>query len=76
MKTGEIFTDPRQRWFEPDHFILGSRSYFLHAWGPAYALSSRTVATIASLPRGALRHFANEDVTVGAWMLALDALHR
>ena len=60
MKTGQIFTDPNLRWYEPQHVLLGSRSYFAHAWGTAYVLSGRTAAFLATLPVDALRFFMNE----------------
>ena len=60
MKTGEIFTNPGLRWYEPQHVILGSRSYFAHAWGTAYVLSGRTATFLAQLPPGSLRFFMNE----------------
>jgi len=75
MKTGPIFTSPDQRWYEPDHALLGSKEYFRHAWGPIYALQRRAVEAVTQIPAGSLRHFANEDVTVGAWMLALAMAH-
>ena len=75
MKTGPIFTEPHQRWYEPDHALLGSKDYFQHAWGPIYALQRRALELITRIPAGSLRHFANEDVTVGAWMLALNMGH-
>lgn len=33
MKTGQIIKSPRYRWYEPQHQLLGSSSYFTHAWG-------------------------------------------
>ncbi len=35
-------------------------------------MSRRFASLLAALPLGALRRFANEDVSVGAWALALD----
>ena len=64
MKTGQIFTDPNQRWYEPQHVLLGSKSYFAHAWGTAYVLSGRTAAFLAKLPPDALRFFMNEGALV------------
>ena len=63
MKTGQIFTDPNLRWYEPQHVLLGSKSYFAHAWGTAYVLSGRTAAFLATLPPDALRFFMNEGTS-------------
>jgi hypothetical protein len=35
-------------------------------------VSRRFASLLAALPPGSLRRFANEDVSVGAWALALD----
>ncbi|GBG76833.1 hypothetical protein CBR_g23049 [Chara braunii] len=71
MKKGPVITDRRYKWFEPDAFMLG-REYFLHAWGPMYILSNQVVSSIVALPSGSLRMLANEDVTVGLWMLTMN----
>jgi galactosylxylosylprotein 3-beta-galactosyltransferase len=75
MKTGPIYTSRSQRWFEPQYAVLGGKSYFAHCWGTLYALSGGAAAAVAAMPPGAMRFFANEDVTVGAWMLALNVRH-
>ncbi|CAG9461029.1 unnamed protein product [Pedinophyceae sp. YPF-701] len=69
MKQGPVVTDPLLRWREPQAALLGP-TYFTHAWGPAYALSAKTVSTLTSLPKVALRYLANEDTSVGLWVLA------
>ena len=74
MKHGTVFTNPRQKWNEPQHHLLGEQ-YFLHAWGPMYMLSGAIASVISSIPPEFLRAFANEDVSVGSWMLALNAKH-
>ncbi|KAF3778458.1 putative beta-1-3-galactosyltransferase 14 [Nymphaea thermarum] len=51
------------------------REYFLHAYGPIYALSAKVVGNLVALPNNSLRMFSNEDVTVGAWMLAMNVNH-
>lgn len=38
-------------------------------------LSGRVAADLAAMRPGALRNFANEDVTVGSWMLAMNVRH-
>lgn len=38
-------------------------------------LSARIVKTFTAIDIHDLRAFANEDVTIGSWMLAFSALH-
>ncbi|KAH0467439.1 hypothetical protein IEQ34_004677 [Dendrobium chrysotoxum] len=73
MKKGPVFTDPKLK-YEPLSFLLGSE-YFLHAYGPIYALSTEVVASLVSLRNDSFRMFSNEDVTLGAWMLAMNVNH-
>ncbi|EFN52007.1 hypothetical protein CHLNCDRAFT_10529, partial [Chlorella variabilis] len=75
MKTGQIIKSPRYRWYEPQHAVLGGASYFTHAWGSVYVLSGRVALDLAAMRDGSLRHFANEDVTIGSWLLAFNATH-
>lgn len=48
-------TDKKYRWYEPQHALLGSKSYFAHTWGSAYVLSGETAirtflpATLAAM---------------------------
>ncbi|KAG0455432.1 hypothetical protein HPP92_024724 [Vanilla planifolia] len=74
MKKGPVFTDPKLKWYEPLSYLLGSE-YFLHAYGPIYALSADVVASLVSLRNDSFRLFSNEDVTIGAWMLAMNVNH-
>lgn len=54
--------------------MLG-KEYFLHAYGPIYALSADVVASLVALRNSSFRMFSNEDVTIGAWMLAMNVNH-
>lgn len=74
MKKGPVFTDPKLKWYEPLSNLLGSE-YFLHAYGPIYALSADVVASLVALRNDSFRMFSNEDVTIGAWMLAMNVDH-
>lgn len=74
MKKGPVITDPKLKWYEPQGNMLGSE-YFFHAYGPIYALSSEVVASLALARNDSFRYFINEDVTVGAWMLAMNVNH-
>ncbi|PPD79694.1 hypothetical protein GOBAR_DD23384 [Gossypium barbadense] len=57
--------------YEPLSYLLGLE-YFLHAYGPLYALSADVVASLVALRNNSFRMFSNEDVTIGAWMLAMN----
>lgn len=74
MKKGPVFTDPKLKWYEPLGNLLG-KEYFLHAYGPLYALSADVVASLVALRNNSFRMFSNEDVTIGAWMLAMNVNH-
>ncbi|KAI0491946.1 hypothetical protein KFK09_026209 [Dendrobium nobile] len=74
MKKGPIITNPKLKWFESSGHLLGNE-YFLHAYGPIYALSAEVVASLAEARNDSLRMFDNEDVTIGSWMLAMNVNH-
>ncbi|KAK4748110.1 hypothetical protein SAY87_014696 [Trapa incisa] len=48
MKKGQVFTDPKLKWYEPLGQLVGGE-YFLHAYGPIYALSVDVVASLVAL---------------------------
>ncbi|PHT43846.1 putative beta-1,3-galactosyltransferase 13 [Capsicum baccatum] len=48
MKKGPVFTDPKLKWYEPLGYMLG-KEYFLHAYGPIYALSADVVMSLVAL---------------------------
>jgi hypothetical protein len=74
MKKGPVFRDPNLKWYEPLGDLLGNE-YFMHAYGPIYALSAEVVAGLSVLRNDSFRMFSNEDVTIGAWMLAMNVNH-
>lgn len=74
MKKGPVFTDPKLKWHEPLGYMIG-KEYFLHAYGPIYALSKDVVSSLVALRNNSFRMFSNEDVTIGAWMLAMNVKH-
>ncbi|WOL08269.1 putative beta-1,3-galactosyltransferase 13 [Canna indica] len=74
MKKGPLFTDPNLKWYEPLGNLLG-KEYFLHAYGPIYALSADVVSSLVALRNNSFRMFSNEDVTIGSWMLAMNVNH-
>ncbi|XP_074319316.1 putative beta-1,3-galactosyltransferase 13 [Silene latifolia] len=74
MKKGSVFTDPKLKWYEPLSDLLG-KEYFLHAYGPIYALSAKVVRSLVAIRNDSFRMFSNEDVTIGSWMLAMNVSH-
>ncbi|GER29170.1 eukaryotic translation initiation factor 5A [Striga asiatica] len=48
MKKGPVITDSKSQWHEPLSYLLG-KEYFLHAYGPIYALSADVVAILVAL---------------------------
>ncbi|XP_058069020.1 probable beta-1,3-galactosyltransferase 12 isoform X2 [Magnolia sinica] len=74
MKKGPVITDPKMKWYEKSGHLIGNE-YFLHAYGPIYALSAEVVAALAIAKNDSLRMFSNEDVSVGSWMLAMNVNH-
>ncbi|XP_061369107.1 probable beta-1,3-galactosyltransferase 14 [Gastrolobium bilobum] len=74
MKKGPVFTDPKLKWYEPLSHLLG-KDYFLHAYGTIYTLSADVVSSLVALRNDSFRMFSNEDVTIGAWMLAMNVNH-
>eukprot|EP00890_Picochlorum_soloecismus_P002142 jgi/Picsp_1/2929/NSC_01154-R1_galactosyltransferase family protein len=74
MKHGEVLVNPNYKWYEPQHGLFG-KEYFAHSWGSLYILSNNAVTAILSIDDKYLRNFANEDVTIGSWMLALNMNH-
>ncbi|TVU17061.1 hypothetical protein EJB05_33072, partial [Eragrostis curvula] len=74
MKKGPVVSDPNMKWYESSWELLGNE-YFIHASGSIYALSSEVVGALAAAKNDSLRMFDYEDVTIGAWMLAMNAKH-
>jgi len=74
MKTGDIYGSPKMKWYEKDHWILGDGTYHQHSWGAIYILS-RDAAEWVCRNKASLRKFTNDDVTIGAWMMAADAMY-
>lgn len=73
LKKGKVQNDPAYRWCEPASLLFGE-NYPTHPWGSAYVVSASLVRTLAAVEAaGGLRRFANEDVSVGIWALALGA---
>jgi hypothetical protein len=62
------------QWYEPEWWRFGEQKseYHRHAAGQMYALS-RALAQYISINSASLHDYQNEDVSVGAWMLGLEA---
>ncbi|XP_065858686.1 hydroxyproline O-galactosyltransferase HPGT1-like [Euphorbia lathyris] len=72
MKSGEVFTDLKHKWYEPDWWKFGDgKSYFRHASGEIYAIS-QALAQFISINRSILRTYAHDDVSTGSWFIGLD----
>ncbi|XAR70213.1 Galactosylxylosylprotein 3-beta-galactosyltransferase [Bertholletia excelsa] len=72
MKSGEVFSDPNHKWYEPEWWKFGDRkSYFRHASSEIYAIS-RALAQFVSINKSILRAYAHDDVSTGSWFIGLD----
>ncbi|KAI9160937.1 hypothetical protein LWI28_012912 [Acer negundo] len=75
MKSGEVFSEPGHRWYEPDWWKFGDKkTYFRHASGEMYAIS-RALAKFISINRLILRSYAHDDISAGSWFIGLDVQH-
>ncbi|KAK9927047.1 hypothetical protein M0R45_024252 [Rubus argutus] len=75
MKSGEVFSEPTHKWYEPDWWKFGdAKSYPRHASGEMYAIS-RALAQFISINRSILRTYAHDDVSSGSWFIGLDVKH-
>ncbi|XP_028774768.1 hydroxyproline O-galactosyltransferase HPGT1 [Neltuma alba] len=75
MKSGEVFSEPTHKWYEPDWWKFGDgKSYFLHASGEIYVIS-KSLAQFISTNRYTLRTYAHDDVSAGSWFIGLDVKH-
>ncbi|GMI96234.1 hydroxyproline O-galactosyltransferase 1 [Hibiscus trionum] len=75
MKSGQVFSEPTHKWYEPDWWKFGdAKSYFRHASGEIYAIS-RALAQFISINRSILRIYAHDDVSAGSWFIGLDVKH-
>ena len=81
MKSGQVLTDRRYKWFEPEYWRFGEAAgaegqinYMRHASGQIYGLSG-PIAKYIGRNAPILHRFANEDVTLGAWLVGLEITH-
>ncbi|MCO5587621.1 hypothetical protein L7F22_041570 [Adiantum nelumboides] len=76
MKSGPVLSQKGVKYQEPEHWKFGEKGnkYFRHATGQLYAIS-KDLATYIALNLPILHKFANEDVSLGAWLIGLDVVH-
>ncbi|CAI0407223.1 unnamed protein product [Linum tenue] len=76
MKSGPVLAKKGVKYHEPEYWKFGEvgNKYFRHATGQLYAIS-KDLATYISVNQQMLHKFANEDVSLGSWVLGLDVEH-
>lgn len=76
MKSGPVLSQKGVKYQEPEYWKFGEEGnkYFRHATGQIYAIS-KDLATYISINLPILHKFANEDVSLGAWLIGLEVQH-
>ncbi|KAL5540885.1 hypothetical protein UlMin_043277 [Ulmus minor] len=75
MKSGEVFSEPSHKWYEPDWWKFGDKkSYFRHASGEMFVIT-QALAKFIRINRSILRTYAHDDVSIGSWFIGLDVKH-
>ncbi|RWR87413.1 beta-1,3-galactosyltransferase 7-like protein [Cinnamomum micranthum f. kanehirae] len=76
MKSGPVLAQKNVKYHEPEYWKFGEEGnkYFRHASGQIYAIS-RDLATYISVNQPILHKYANEDVSLGAWLIGLEVEH-
>ncbi|KAJ0267198.1 Hydroxyproline O-galactosyltransferase HPGT1 [Hirschfeldia incana] len=75
MKSGEVFSEPNQKWYEPEWWKFGDKkAYFRHAYGEMYVIT-HALASFVSINRDILHSYAHDDVSTGSWFMGLDVKH-
>ncbi|CAN1356173.1 Beta-1,6-galactosyltransferase GALT31A [Linum perenne] len=76
MKSGPVLAKKGVKYHEPEFWKFGEvgNKYFRHATGQLYAIS-KDLATYIFVNQKVLHKFANEDVSLGTWVLGLDVEH-
>ncbi|KAJ4889619.1 hypothetical protein Rs2_29367 [Raphanus sativus] len=76
MKSGPVLTQKKAKYREPEFWKFGEEGneYFRHATGQIYAIS-KDLATYISNNQPILHKYANEDVTLGSWLIGLEVEH-
>ncbi|XP_023001282.1 probable beta-1,3-galactosyltransferase 2 [Cucurbita maxima] len=73
MKSGPVLSNKGVKYHEPEYLRFGDEGnlYFRHATGQLYAIS-KDLATYISRNQDVLHKYANEDVSLGSWLIGLD----
>ncbi|CAM0883892.1 unnamed protein product [Alopecurus aequalis] len=76
MKSGPVLSQRGVKYHEPEYWKFGDvgNKYFRHATGQIYAVS-KDLAAYISVNQPILHRFANEDVSLGAWLIGLEVEH-
>ncbi|XP_010542535.1 PREDICTED: probable beta-1,3-galactosyltransferase 8 isoform X2 [Tarenaya hassleriana] len=76
MKSGPVLSQKGVKYHEPEYWKFGEEGnkYFRHATGQIYAIS-KDLAAYISTNQGILHRYANEDVSLGAWLIGLEVEH-
>uniref|UniRef100_A0A7N0TNA9 Hexosyltransferase n=1 Tax=Kalanchoe fedtschenkoi TaxID=63787 RepID=A0A7N0TNA9_KALFE len=76
MKSGPVLARKGVKYHEPEHWKFGEEGnrYFRHATGQLYAIS-RDLALYIRTNQKILHEYANEDVSLGSWIIGLEVEH-
>ncbi|XP_047328705.1 probable beta-1,3-galactosyltransferase 8 [Impatiens glandulifera] len=76
MKSGPVLSQKGVKYHEPEYWKFGEEGnkYFRHATGQIYAIS-KDLAAYISINSPILHRYANEDVSLGAWLIGLEVVH-
>ncbi|KMZ66739.1 Glycosyltransferase, family GT31 [Zostera marina] len=73
MKSGSVISQHGVKYHEPEYWKFGKagNKYFRHAAGQIYIIS-KYLATYISINHKILHKYANEDVSLGSWLIGLN----
>uniref|UniRef100_A0A1D1YKP6 Hexosyltransferase n=1 Tax=Anthurium amnicola TaxID=1678845 RepID=A0A1D1YKP6_9ARAE len=73
MKSGPVLSQKGVKYHEPEFWKFGEEGnkYFRHATGQIYAIS-KDLAAYISINAPILHRYANEDVSLGSWLIGLE----
>ncbi|KAL9266425.1 Hydroxyproline O-galactosyltransferase HPGT3-like protein [Drosera capensis] len=75
MKSGEVIVEEGKQWYEPEWWKFGDQKlYFRHAAGPLLILS-RSLAHYIFVNSVSLKTYAHDDISIGSWMIGLQATY-
>ncbi|KAK4744231.1 hypothetical protein SAY87_010543 [Trapa incisa] len=76
MKSGPVLAQKDVKYHEPEYWKFGEvgNKYFRHATGQFYGIS-KDLATYIFKNQNLLHKYANEDVSLGSWLIGLDVDH-